>query len=108
MKKKYEDYIMGNLRGGDLNSLSSWVASFCDEFNLKVKWQGLFETNATFYKTLKSLEAKKLIKYAYTSKVNHGWGGKGGNLVDYKITSEGWEYIEELRSKTTQEIKKTS
>jgi len=91
MKKEYEDYIIKNAYK-DLNSLSNWVSDFCDNFDLKIKWSGLHETNATFSKTLKSLELKGLIRCAFKCKMDRGWGHKGGCINHYTLTTNGYEH----------------
>lgn len=81
----YKNWIIDNLNNGEFHSLSPKVENFCDKFNLKKMWSGLYIYNNTFTKTLKQMVKEEILEYAFKNKVDRGYGCKGGNLISYKL-----------------------
>jgi len=97
MKQKYKDWIIVNIRNGDLHTSTEWVEDFCDEFNLKKSFMGNGDIrNSTFNKALHELSREGLIEYWYRTKVSSFNGRGGGMLTCYQFTDKGFKYRESL------------
>jgi hypothetical protein len=90
---KYElqkEYIIKNIDLTDIHSFSSLIPDFCQKFGLKISYAGVLEKNQTFTNVLKRMVEEELLEYAFSAKINRGWGGKGGNVIYYKFTIKGY------------------
>lgn len=99
-KRKQMEYIVKNIYEFEIYSLSDdFVEDFCNYFNLKLKYSGAIFTNSTFAKRLKDLERLGFLYHAFTTKMDRGDGGQGGNMKVYMFTEKGWELRDSLSDK---------